>query len=256
MTTRSRIDQALVERELAPNLERARRLVMAGRVRIEGQLAVKPDQMVEAGQAIAIKGDPPYVSRAGEKLAVALETFPIKVQGAICADVGASTGGFTDCLLQHGASRVYAIDVGRGQLHWDLRNDPRVVAMERTDARNVGELPEAVSLVTIDVSFISLRLLLDPATSWLTSHGDLIALVKPQFEAPPEEVGRGGVVRSAAARHEVLQLAHGWMLDHGLAPLGLLRSPLLGAKGNQEYLLWARRGGAQPVSAGRLLAGL
>lgn len=255
MATRMRLDQELVDREMAKDLESARRMVMAGQVRIDGQFAVKPDQAVEDGADITVEGGPRYVSRGGEKLAGALAAFPIDVIDAICADVGASTGGFTDCLLQAGAARVYAIDVGRGQLHWKIRNDPRVVVMERTDARDIGQLAEAVDLATVDVSFISLRLLLPTVAAWLSLGGNLVALVKPQFEASAKDVGRGGVVRREGVRQGVLRQVHEWMVASELAPLGLVPSPLLGAKGNQEFLLWARRGAA-PVAVDRLLAGL
>jgi 23S rRNA (cytidine1920-2'-O)/16S rRNA (cytidine1409-2'-O)-methyltransferase len=177
------------------------------------------------------------------------------VEGRTCADVGASTGGFTDCLLQHGAARVYSIDVGKGLLHWRLRNHPRVVVMERTNARTLKSLPEPIELTTIDASFISLRLLLPSVVGWLAKRGQVIALVKPQFEAGRKAVRRGGVVRDPEVRREVLHRIMAFASQTGLGPQGLMRSPLLGPKGNLEFLLWCRQGasGAEPQD---LLAGI
>jgi 23S rRNA (cytidine1920-2'-O)/16S rRNA (cytidine1409-2'-O)-methyltransferase len=215
---------------------------MAGQVRVEGQIAVRPAMRVPRGAAIAIDQPPRFVSRGGEKLEAALAAFNVPVQGKICADVGASTGGFTDCLLQHGASRVYAIDVGHGVLHWRLRGDPRVVVMEKTNARHLRSLPDQMGLVTVDATFISLRVLLPSIRGWLAPGADLLLLVKPQFEAGRKEVGRGGVVRRDEVRRSVIQglLPAAEALD--LGPQGLIRSPLLGPKGNVEFLLWCRQG--------------
>jgi 23S rRNA (cytidine1920-2'-O)/16S rRNA (cytidine1409-2'-O)-methyltransferase len=185
---------------------------------------------------------PRYVSRGGEKLAAALQAFAIEVRGAVCADVGASTGGFTDCLLQAGAARVYAIDVGHGLLHWKLRADPRVVLMERTNARYLERLPEAVDFVSVDVSFISLRLILPAVRRWLKAGGQVVALVKPQFEAGREQVGRKGVVRDVEVHKQVLIRILGTARELGLGARGLIRSPLRGPKGNQEFLLWLVEG--------------
>jgi 23S rRNA (cytidine1920-2'-O)/16S rRNA (cytidine1409-2'-O)-methyltransferase len=175
-------------------------------------------------------------------LAGALQEFDIDVNGRVCADVGACTGGFTDVLLQNGAATVFAIDVGYGQLDWKLRQDERVVVMERTNARYVENLPETVSLVTIDVSFISLKLILPAVEQWVAPQADVIALIKPQFEAGPEQVGKGGIVRETAVRREVLLDILSWADTHGWRPLGLTRSSIEGADGNVEYLVWLQLG--------------
>ena len=184
-----------------------------------------------------------FVSRGGEKLASALSLLPLEIAGKICADVGSSTGGFTDCLLQAGATRVYAIDVGRGQLHWKIRQDDRVISMERTDARALKELPETIDLVTVDASFISLELLLPVVTGWLADSGDLLALVKPQFEAKPSEVVQGGLVLDAGVQRRVLLEAVRWFEEAGVPPQRVQPSGIAGAKGNQEFFLWGRVGG-------------
>jgi 23S rRNA (cytidine1920-2'-O)/16S rRNA (cytidine1409-2'-O)-methyltransferase len=197
---------------------------------------------------------PRFVSRGGEKLEAGLRAFSIRVQGEVCADVGASTGGFTDCLLQHGAARVYAIDVGHGVLHWRLRGDPRVVVMEKTNARHLSYLPEPVGFVCVDASFISLKLLLPSIRGWLKRGADLLLLVKPQFEAGRKEVGRGGVVRREDVRRSVLQGLLPAAEALGLGPQGLIRSPLLGPKGNMEFLLWCRLGAPASDLAASILA--
>jgi 23S rRNA (cytidine1920-2'-O)/16S rRNA (cytidine1409-2'-O)-methyltransferase len=237
-----RLDVLLVERGLAETRSLAHRLVMAGQVRVEGEVALRPAKRVPRDAAIALDQPPRFVSRGGEKLEAALAAFGIPVQGKICADVGASTGGFTDCLLQHGAARVYAIDVGHGVLHWRLRSDPRVVVLEKTNARHLSSLAEQVSLVTVDASFISLKLLLPSIRGWLAPGADLLLLVKPQFEAGRSEVGHGGVVRRDEVRRSVLQGLLPVAEALGLGPQGLMRSPLLGPKGNVEFLLWCRQG--------------
>ncbi len=252
---KKRVDVLMVERGLCPSRAVAQRLVMAGQVRINGQLVLKASSTVQGNVAIEIEQPPPYVSRGGEKLAAALASFPIQVHGKTCADIGASTGGFTDCLLQHGARRVYAIDVGKGILHWKLRQDARVVVMEETNARHVEKLPEAVDLVSVDASFISLKILLPVLKAWfypeqaLTSEAEaqppdsqpktLVALIKPQFEAGRNEVARGdGVIRDASIHRRVLQEILEFAREEGFAILGLMRSPLMGPKGNVEFLAW------------------
>jgi 23S rRNA (cytidine1920-2'-O)/16S rRNA (cytidine1409-2'-O)-methyltransferase len=233
-----RLDVLLVERGLVDSREQGQRLIMAGEVLVDGQPATKPGRRVEPDADVRIKSKPRFASRGGDKLAAALDAFGIQPEGWVCADVGASTGGFTDCLLQAGAARVYAIDVGYGQLDWRLRQDARVVVMERTNARTLERLPEPVDFVSVDASFISLRLLLPPIRGWLRAGGMAVALVKPQFEAGRREVSKGGVVRDPAVHRrvliEVMVAAQG--LD--FAPLGLIRSPLLGPAGNVEFLLW------------------
>ena len=233
-----RLDVLLVERGLAESRTQAQRLIRAGLVRVAGQVADKPGTQVATNAAITLQARPRFVSRGGEKLEAALVRFGLDVRGWVAADVGASTGGFTDCLLQHGARRVYAIDVGYGQLDWRLRNDPRVVVMERTNARYLESLPEPVDLVTVDVSFISLGLILPMAVRWLKPGGQVVALIKPQFEAGRREVGKGGVVRDPQVHRRVLErvldIAAG--LDLGLR--GLMPSPLRGPAGNVEFLGW------------------
>ncbi len=225
---------------------------MAGQVRVNGELAHKPSTRVDGGAEIAIEQRPRFVSRGGDKLLAALEQFSISVEGRVCADVGASTGGFTDCLLQHGAERVYAIDVGHGVLHYKLRDHPRIVLMERTNARTLESLPEPIEMTTIDASFISLALLWPAVRRWMTSKGDVIALVKPQFEAGPKNVGKGGVVRDPAVHAQVLRACISSAIENRLAPLRVLRSPLQGPKGNIEFLLWCRVDG-EPTNEGELL---
>lgn len=240
--SRTRLDLALVERGLAETRSKAQRLVMAGQVRVDGELALKPSQLVDQASTLEVAAGPRYVSRGGEKLEAALAGFSISVQGAVCADVGASTGGFTDCLLQHGAARVYAVDVGRGILHWKLRTDDRVIPLEGVNARHLSELPEAISLVVVDAAFISLRHLLPVIAEWLTPGGKVIALVKPQFEAGRHAVGKRGVVRDPAIHRDVLQEVIVAAIAAGLGPQAALRSPILGPKGNVEFLLYCRKG--------------
>lgn len=213
---KERLDKLLVQRGLAPTRSKAQAIIMAGEVRVDGETADKPGMAVPLTAAIEVTAPLPYVSRGGYKLAAALAAFGLDVSGRVCADVGACTGGFTDVLLQAGAARVYAVDVGYGQLDWRLRQDARVVVMERTNARYVEALAEAVSLAVIDVSFISLRLILPAVQGWLTPQADVVALIKPQFEAGREQVGKGGVVKDTAVHRQVLQdvlaeaTASGW----------------------------------------------
>jgi 23S rRNA (cytidine1920-2'-O)/16S rRNA (cytidine1409-2'-O)-methyltransferase len=236
---KTRLDLLLVERGLAESRAKAQALIMAGQVRVNDQVALKPATAVQSEARLSVDSGPRYVSRGGEKLEGALAAFGIPVSGLICADVGASTGGFTDCLLQHGAERVYAIDVGKGILHWKLRNDGRVVVMEETNARFVPSLPEKISLVTLDASFISLKILLPVAKNWLTRDACLICLIKPQFEAGKRDVARGdGVIRDPDIHKQVLLDILGYARQEGLGLCGLIKSPLLGPKGNVEFLAW------------------
>jgi len=245
-----RLDMLLVERGLAESRAKAQALIMAGQVRIDGQTALKPATAVSADSVLAVDSGPRFVSRGGEKLDAALEAFSIDVTGWTCTDVGSSTGGFTDCLLQRGATKVYTIDVGKGILHWKLRNDPRVVVMEETNARYVESLPEPISLVTIDASFISLKILLPVVKKWFTvrsegigDRGQIIALIKPQFEAGKKDVSRGdGVIRDPEIHRQVLIDVLNYAKEEGFAIQGLLKSPLLGPKGNAEFLVWLNFG--------------
>ncbi|HFD39858.1 MAG TPA: TlyA family RNA methyltransferase [Anaerolineae bacterium] len=231
-----RLDRFLVERGLVESRGQAQRLIMAGQVRLGDRRVDKPGTPVPVTAQVTVTGRLPYVSRGGQKLAAALDAFALDVQGWTVADVGASTGGFTDCLLQRGAARVYAIDVGYGQLAWKLRQDPRVVVMERTNARYLERLPEAVDLATVDVSFISLRLILPAVVGWLKPGGRIVTLIKPQFEAGREQVGKGGVVRDPAVHRAVVEGLAAWAAEHGLGLRGLIRSPLIGPAGNIEFL--------------------
>jgi 23S rRNA (cytidine1920-2'-O)/16S rRNA (cytidine1409-2'-O)-methyltransferase len=235
-----RVDVLLVERGMVESRALAQRLVMAGQVRANGELIHKPASSVPPDAVLEVDQGSPYVSRGGEKLAGALEQFPIALDGLVCADVGASTGGFTDCLLQHGAARVYAIDVGHGVLHWKLRQDSRVVVMERTNARFVESLPEPVNLVTVDASFISLKILLPVIKNWFPAGGgQAIALIKPQFEAGRKEVARGsGVIRDPEVHRQILEEILAYAGEEGYGLRGLVRSPLQGPKGNVEFLAW------------------
>jgi 23S rRNA (cytidine1920-2'-O)/16S rRNA (cytidine1409-2'-O)-methyltransferase len=234
-----RLDLLITERGLAESRDQAQKLVMAGQVRVNGQMIWNPDTRFPKEVEIIIDLGPRYVSRGGEKLEAALAAFHLdQLQGRICVDVGASTGGFTDCLLQHGAEKVYALDVGHGILHWKLRNDARVVVMERTNARYVEHFEDPISLVTIDASFISLRVLLPPVKGWLVEEGQVVALIKPQFEAGRAEASRGdGVIVDAGVHRQVLAETLAFSHGQGFAVRGLIRSPIKGPKGNIEFLM-------------------
>jgi 23S rRNA (cytidine1920-2'-O)/16S rRNA (cytidine1409-2'-O)-methyltransferase len=238
---RARLDRLLVSRGLAESREKAQALILAGEVMIDGRRAQKPGQLVSEDAGLEVLARPPYVSRAGSKLAAALDAFKIPVRERICMDVGASTGGFTDALLQHGALRVHAVDVGRGQLDWKLRNDPRVVVHEGINARYLTfeQIGERVDLAVCDVSFISVTLIIPAVTSLLSESGEMVVLVKPQFEVGKGQVGKGGIVRQAELRQAACR-----RVEEAVRQLGfntsLMESPVLGAEGNQEYLLYAR----------------
>ncbi|MEX0761084.1 MAG: TlyA family RNA methyltransferase [Dehalococcoidia bacterium] len=235
-----RLDRAMVDRGLAESGEKARALVMAGAVSLPGHPGrgrPTPGMLVAGNQEIAVTSGPRFVSRGGEKLAHALDVFGLNPSGNLALDIGASTGGFTDCLLQAGASRVYAVDVGRGQLHNRLIRDERVVSMERVNARNHYEIGELVDLVVADVSFISLRLVLPRAIAHLRPGGAAVVLVKPQFEAEPGEVGSGGIIRDSQVHAAILGRFTQWAVSNGLRLRGLTSSPIRGDKGNREFLV-------------------
>ena len=238
VVAKKRLDVLLVERGLAESRSQAQRLIRAGEVRVAGQVSDKPGTQMATNVGITVQARPRFVGRGGEKLEAALARFELDVEGAVAADVGASIGGFTDCLLQRGARLVYAIDVGYGQLAWRLRNAPRVVVMERTNARHLDELPEPVDLVTADVSFISLRLILPAVVGWLKPGGRVVALIKPQFEAGRREVGKGGVVRDPTVHRQVLGQILEVASELRLGLHGLMPSPLRGPAGNVEFLGW------------------
>ncbi|HEY5793011.1 MAG TPA: TlyA family RNA methyltransferase [Chthoniobacterales bacterium] len=234
-----RLDQLLVERGLCASREKAQRLILAGSVRVHAAPAAKPGQLVPADAVVELLAAERYVGRGGTKLEAALAHFQVPVQGAVCADLGASTGGFTDCLLQHGAARVHAIDVGRGQLDWKLRQDPRVIVREGINARRltVADLGERVALAVADVSFISLALILPAAFDLLVPGGRMIVLIKPQFELTKSQVGKGGIVRDEALQLSAVEKIRG-VAEQALGRRwgGFIPSPILGAKGNREFL--------------------
>lgn len=246
MIKKVRLDVLLTERGLAESRAKAQALIMAGQVRVNGQVALKPATAIDSKSALEVDTGPRFVSRGGEKLDAALEAFAIDVRDRVCADVGASTGGFTDCMLQRGAAKVYAIDVGKGILHWKLRNHPRVAVMEQTNARYVELLPEPVSFVTIDASFISLKILLPVVKKWFApiqlpplQEGGILALIKPQFEAGKKDVARGdGVIRDPLIHRQVLLDILSFAQENGFHICDLIKSPLLGPKGNAEFLVW------------------
>ena len=229
---------------------------MEGRVSVDGVIATKAGQSVAADADIVVARPRRFVSRGGEKLERALLAFGIEVRGAEALDVGASTGGFTDCLLQRGARRVTAVDVGYGQLDWRLRNDPRVVVMERTNFRRLADeaFPAGFDVIAIDASFISLRTILARAAGYLRENGGIVALVKPQFEAGRERVGSGGVVRERSTHAAVLREVREAAVALGLCPAGLIASPLLGPAGNREFLMELRRGAGRPFDDARIEA--
>jgi 23S rRNA (cytidine1920-2'-O)/16S rRNA (cytidine1409-2'-O)-methyltransferase len=238
---KQRLDRLLVERGLAESGEKAQALIMAGAVLVNGQKALKPGHAIDAASRIEVTGKPPYVSRGGIKLAAALDGFAIDVTGRVVMDVGASTGGFTDCLLQRGAARVHAVDVGAGQLDWKIRNDPRVVVHEGINARHLQpeNIGEALDLLTCDVSFISVTLILPAVAPILRPEGAMVILVKPQFEVGKGQVGKGGIVRSPELHREACA-----RVDAAVKSLGfqtsIMESPITGAEGNKEFLLYAR----------------
>ena len=241
---KQRLDVVLVDRALAPSRDRARALILAGRVSVDGVVVTKAGAPVGPDAAVRLaEPDFPWVGRGGVKLAHALDTFRIDVAGREALDIGASTGGFTDVLLSRGAVRVVALDVGHGRLDWRLRSDPRVVVLERRNARELAPswLPAPVGIVTIDVSFISLRLILPAVPAVLAPDADIVALVKPQFEAGRDEVGKGGLVKDPAVHAAVLQRVREGARAAGLDPLDSTPSPITGATGNQEFLLHLKR---------------
>ena len=240
-----RLDQLVFDKGLAESRERAKAYIMAGSVYVNGQKETKPGTSVAEDAAVEMRGETlPYVSRGGWKLEKALRVFPIDVKDAVCIDCGASTGGFTDVLLQSGAAKVYAVDVGYGQLAWSLRTDPRVVCMERTNIRYVTheQIPEEMDVAVADLSFISLRLILGAVGALLKPEGEMVCLVKPQFEAGKDKVGKKGVVRAPAVHAEVLREFLRYAPECGFGVRGLDFSPIRGPEGNIEYLAWLKKG--------------
>jgi 23S rRNA (cytidine1920-2'-O)/16S rRNA (cytidine1409-2'-O)-methyltransferase len=275
---KTRLDLLLVERGLAESRAKAQAMIMAGQVRVDDQVTLKPATGVAPDSVLTVESGPRFVSRGGEKLEAALEGFGLDVTALACADVGASTGGFTDCLLQRGAVKVYAIDVGKGILHWKLRNDPRVIVMEGINARTLEKLPEPIDFITVDASFISLKILLPVVRKWIRPpppppsrstpvglpygergaaggvRGTLVALINPQFEAGRRDVSRGdGVIRDPEIHKQVLVDILGFAQQAGFGIRGLIQSPLLGPKGNTEFLVWLDTAGTQPVALDKMI---
>ena len=248
---KKRLDLLVLDRGLAPSRERAKALIMAGDVYVDNQKADKPGDLYpeEAHVECRISGLK-YVSRGGLKLEKAMDVFGLELSGLTCMDVGASTGGFTDCMLQNGAEKVYSVDVGYGQLAWQLRNDPRVVNLERTNARYLSreQVPEDIGFFSVDVSFISLALVLPAIRALLSENGRGVCLIKPQFEAGREKVGKKGVVRDPAVNVEVIEKITGFALDNGFSVLGLDFSPVKGPEGNIEYLTLLERSDSPALS--------
>ena len=242
MPKKTRLDLLLVERGLSPSRSKAAAMIMAGEVTVDGRITDKAGMSVASNAHIRLKDKPRFVSRGGIKLEAALTRFDIDVKEKICADVGASTGGFTDCLLQRGATRVYAIDVGAGILDYRLRVDPRVRLLENTNARYLAQLDEAMDIVAIDVSFISLRLILPTAKAWGAKASHIVALIKPQFEAGKADVGKKGIVTDPAVHRRVLNEISDFAKSQGFAIIDLMRSPIKGQKGNTEFFIWLTTG--------------
>ncbi len=241
---KERLDVLLVKRGLSESREKAKVLIMEGSVFVKGQREDKPGAVFDESSVIEIKGKTlRYVSRGGLKLEKAMQVFPVSLTGKVCMDIGASTGGFTDCMLQNGASRVYSIDVGYGQLSWKLRQDARVICMEKTNFRYVTreQVPEEIDFASVDVSFISLTKILSPAYELLKQGGEMVCLIKPQFEAGREKVGKKGVVRDAKVHEEVIEKVITYAESIGFSVQGLDFSPVRGPEGNIEYLLFIRR---------------
>lgn len=243
--SKERIDILLVDKNLVESREKGKRLIMEGIVYINGKRVDKPGEKVDVDSDIIIKGNPiPYVSRGGLKLEKAINIFDLNIENKVCIDIGASTGGFTDCMLQNGAQKVYAIDVGYGQFEWKLRQDERVILKERTNIRYVTEkdLGELADFISVDVSFISLRLVLPVAKDLLNENGEIVALIKPQFEAGREKVGKKGIVREKCVHEEVLLNIHNFCSSIGLFVKDMTYSPIKGGAGNIEYLFHIKKG--------------
>ena len=247
-----RLDQLIFEMGFVQSRERAKTTIMAGNVFVDGQRVDKPGTAVDPEKKIEVRGEPlPYVSRGGFKLEKALKVFPVDPTDCVCIDCGASTGGFTDVLLQNGAKKVYAVDVGYGQLAWKLRSDERVVNMERTNVRYISDeqIPEKLDLAVMDLAFISIELVIPAVRELLKENGDILCLIKPQFEAGKDKVGKKGVVRDSAVHLEVLERFLAFAPDAGFTVMGLSFSPIRGPEGNIEYLGWLKKGvhEAEPI---------
>jgi len=242
MATKERLDKLLVDRGIAQSRDRARGMIMAGKVAVDGRRIEKPGTQIDVESKLALQEESHYVSRGGEKLEGALNAFAIDPRGMVAMDVGASTGGFTDCILQRGAEKVYAVDVGYGQLAWRLQKDPRVVNLERRNIRYLRreEVEEEIDLILIDASFISIEKFLPHLLGFLKRGGAILGLIKPQFEVGRREVGKGGVVREAALHKRVIDRVSDFSRGLGLRVLGVTESPLLGPKGNREFFIYLK----------------
>lgn len=241
---KERLDKILVDRGIVPSRERAKALIMEGKIFVDNVPVTKAGSLVVADAGIELKGlDIPYVSRGGLKLDAALKQFNISVSDKIAMDVGASTGGFTDCMLQHGAKRVYCVDVGYGQIAWKLRQDPRVVLIERTNIRYLerDKVPDAIGIATIDVSFISLTKVVPTVMEFLKDNGEIVALIKPQFEVGKGEVDKGGIVKDDTKRLVAVEHVRDVLESLGLETIGLMQSPIVGQKGNVEFLIYCKK---------------
>lgn len=240
---KERLDSLLVKRGFVTSREKARALIMEGKVIVNGNVLTKPGTMIEGHAAVSLRADIPYVSRGGLKLKSALEHFNIDLKGKIAMDVGAGTGGFTDCMLKMGVKKVYCIDVGYGQFDWNLRNNPQVILLEKTNIRYLerSKIPDEIDISTVDVSFISLRKVIPRLIEFLKPDGEIIALIKPQFEAGRREVGKGGIVRKEEIRQMVVNSIKEAMEELGLYTVGIIQSPISGQKGNIEYLIYLVR---------------
>ncbi len=238
-----RLDQLILKKGIAESRQKARALIIEGKVLVNGLKIEKPGTLVEENSEIKLCGKSlPYVSRGGLKLEKAIREFPIDVKEKVAMDVGASTGGFTDCLLQHGVKRVYAVDVGYGQLAWKLRTDPRVIPIEKTNIRYMNRdlIPESIDMVTIDVSFISLKLVIPKVLEFLKPEGEIVALIKPQFELGPQDIEKGGIVKSEEKRIKAVEEIKKFFEKLNLKVFGITESPIKGQKGNIEYLIYAK----------------
>lgn len=243
MNNKIRLDARIFDLGLTDSREKAKAFIMAGQVYVNGMKATKPGLNVTEKDEIEVRGSNEFVSRGGHKLKKAMSVFPIELNNKICMDVGASTGGFTDCMLQNGASKVYSVDVGYGQLAWKLRSDPRVVNLERTNIRYITEeqVPDKIDFTSVDVSFISLCLVLPAIYPMISGNGECVCLIKPQFEAGREKVGKKGVVRDKAVHTEVIQKIYDFAIETGFFVGGLDYSPIKGPEGNIEYLIYLKK---------------
>lgn len=253
MSPKKRLDNILVEKNLAQSLDQAQKFIISGLVSVNGALADKAGSMHDPDSQFSLKDRKEYVGRGAYKLISALDKFEISLAGKTCSDIGSSTGGFTEVMLERGAVKVFAVDVGYGELDYKLRKDPRVAVMERTNARYLESFPQEVSFSTVDVSFISVKQILPALSKCLTSNGEMLVLVKPQFEADKSEVGEGGIITDPAVHIKVLESVMKWTLENTLFIRGLMKSGLEGTKGNKEFFLWLSKVECENISVDSLI---